>query len=92
MGGQTFVYVAVEGTEEELPPPQAMPPEMPAPTQVARLRPVQLGDIQGNNFEILSGLEPGETIVTSGILNLQDGMPILPQSEAEAPPPEGAGS
>lgn len=90
LGGQTFVYVADEGTAEELPPPDAMPPGMPAPEQVARLRPVQLGRIQGNSFEVLSGLESGETIVVSGILNLQDGMPILPQSETEGPPEGGS--
>ncbi|MGD1861516.1 MAG: efflux RND transporter periplasmic adaptor subunit [Leptolyngbyaceae cyanobacterium] len=88
LGGQSFVYVADEGTEEELPPPEAMPPDMPAPEQVARLRPVELGEIQGNSYEILSGLEPGETIVVSGILNLQDGSPILPQSETEQTPSE----
>lgn len=86
LGGQTFVYVAEEGSPDELPPPEAMPPNMPAPEQVARLRPIQLGDIQGNNYEVLSGLEPGETIVVSGILNLQDGTPILPQGEGEGPP------
>ncbi|MGF1460880.1 MAG: efflux RND transporter periplasmic adaptor subunit [Leptolyngbyaceae cyanobacterium] len=82
LGGQTFVYVADEGTEEELPPPAAVSEGMPAPEQVARLRPVELGELQGNDYEVLSGLEQGETIVISGILNLQDGSPILPQSEA----------
>ncbi|MBE7383233.1 MAG: efflux RND transporter periplasmic adaptor subunit [Leptolyngbya sp. SIO1E4] len=80
LGGQTFVYVAEAGSPEELPPPEAIPPGMSAPDQVARLRPVELGAIQGNSHHVLSGLEPGETIVVSGILNLQDGMPILPQS------------
>jgi RND family efflux transporter MFP subunit len=88
LGGQTFVYVADAGTEEELPPPAALPPGMPAPEQVARLRPVQLGELQGNNYEVLSGLEAGQTIVVSGILNLQDGTPILPQSDTEGPPPD----
>ncbi|MGF1521847.1 MAG: efflux RND transporter periplasmic adaptor subunit [Leptolyngbyaceae cyanobacterium] len=83
LGGQTFVYVAEDGNSDELPAPEAMPPGMPVPEQVARLRPVQLGNIQGNNYEVLSGVEPGETIVVSGILNLQDGTPILPQSEDE---------
>ena len=90
LGGQTFVYVADEGTEEELPPPNALPPGMPAPDQVARLRPVQLGNIQGNDFEVLSGLEPGEVIVVSGILNLQDGIPILPQSAPDGPPEDAS--
>lgn len=84
LGGQTFVFVTEEGTPEELPPPEAIPPDMPAPTQVARLRPVELGAIQDNSYQILSGLERGEEIVVSGILNLRDGTPILPQSEEEA--------
>lgn len=79
LGGQSFVYVAVEGAPEELPSPESLPPDMPPPEQVARLRPVELGDIQDNQYQVLSGLEPGETIVVSGILNLQDGTPILPQ-------------
>lgn len=89
LGGQTFVYVAEAASPEELPPPEAVPPGMPAPDQVARLRPVELGEIQGNSYEVLSGLEPGETIVVSGILNLQDGTPILPQGESGAPPAQG---
>ena len=78
LGGQTFVYVAEAGSPEELPPPEAIPPGTSAPDQVARLRPIELGNIQGNSYQVLSGLEPGEIIVVSGILNLQDGMPILP--------------
>lgn len=85
LGGQTFVYVAESGSAEELPPPEAVPPGMPPITQVARLRPVQLGDIQDNTYAVLAGLEPGETIVTSGILNLQDGTPIIPQDPNAAP-------
>ncbi len=88
LGGQTFVYVADEGSPEELPPPDAIPPDMPAPDQVARLRPVELGDLQDNQYVVLSGLEAGETIVNSGILNLQDGTPILPQTEGSGPPPD----
>jgi multidrug efflux pump subunit AcrA (membrane-fusion protein) len=87
LGGQTFVYVAEAGSDEELPPPESLPPDMPPLTQVARLRPVQLGEIQGNAYAVLEGLEPGETIVVSGILNLQDGTPIMPQGDS----PEGAG-
>lgn len=79
LGGQTFVYVVEDGTPEELPPPEAIPPGMTAPEQVARLRPVELGDIQDNQYHVLSGLETTETIVVSGILNLRDGTPILPQ-------------
>ncbi|MEM0981439.1 MAG: efflux RND transporter periplasmic adaptor subunit [Cyanobacteria bacterium P01_H01_bin.58] len=82
IGGQTFVYVAVDApaaTEGEVAESPA-PAEAPAPGQVAQLRLVELGEIQDNSYQVLSGLEPGEAIVTSGILNLQDGAPIQESS------------
>jgi RND family efflux transporter MFP subunit len=82
LGGQTFLYVAEAGESDELPPPESLPPGMPAPEQVARLRPVELGAIQGDRYHVIEGISPGETIVVSGILNLQDGTPILPQTDA----------
>ncbi|ESA34521.1 rnd family efflux transporter mfp subunit [Leptolyngbya sp. Heron Island J] len=75
LGGQSFVYVAADA-----PPPEDGQPPMEG--QVAQLRPVTLGAMQGNNFQILDGLSAGEEIVTTGLLNLQDGSPIAPQDEA----------
>ncbi len=75
LGGQSFVYVAADA-----PPPEAGQP--PIEGQVAQLRPVTLGAMQGNNFQVLDGLSAGEEIVTTGLLNLQDGSPIAPQEEA----------
>jgi multidrug efflux pump subunit AcrA (membrane-fusion protein) len=46
---------------------------------------VELGDLQGNNYHVIEGLEPGEQVVVSGVLNLADGIPIAPQ------PQQGAG-
>jgi RND family efflux transporter MFP subunit len=43
---------------------------------VARQRPLELGEIVGNNYTVLSGLNPGEKIVVAGGQNLVDGMPI----------------
>jgi len=43
---------------------------------VARQRPLQLGEIVGNNYAVLSGLNPGEEVVVSGGQNLADGVPI----------------
>jgi RND family efflux transporter MFP subunit len=43
---------------------------------VARQRPLQLGEIVGNDYAVLSGLKPGEQVVVSGGQNLADGMPI----------------
>ena len=70
LGGQTFVYVAEK-------PAQAAPEQ---PQLVARQKPVELGAIQGNSYQVLSGLEPGERIVVSGLLNLKNGAPITPTS------------
>lgn len=70
LGGQTFVFVADK--------PEATKPGQPQ--LIARQKPVKLGNIQGNNYQVLEGIKPGETIITSGILNLTDGAPIMPQS------------
>ena len=68
MGGNNFVFVAQvdengEGDE---------------PSLVAKQRSVELGSLQGNNYQVLDGLEEGEQIVSAGILNLRDGAPIIP--------------
>jgi len=43
---------------------------------VARQVPLELGEIVGNNYAVLSGLKSGEEVVVSGGQNLADGMPI----------------
>jgi RND family efflux transporter MFP subunit len=43
---------------------------------VARQRPLQLGAITGNDYTVLSGLKPGDQVVTSGGQNLTEGTPI----------------
>lgn len=75
LGGQPFVYVAgeAEATEDGQPPAEG---------PVAKLRPVTLGAMQGNDFQVLDGLSPGDEIVITGLLNLQDGTPISPEEEA----------
>ena len=75
LGGQSFVYVAVDA-----PPPEEGQP--PIEGQVAKLQPVTLGSMQGNDFQVLDGLSAGDDVVTSGLLNLQDGTPISRQEEA----------
>jgi len=42
----------------------------------AKQRAVKLGEIQGNEYRVLSGLSSGETIISSGVQTLADGMPI----------------
>lgn len=65
VGGQNFVFVADEQTGED-----------GQTRQVASQRPVQLGAIQGSNYRVLDGLQPGEEIAVTNILKLQDGVPI----------------
>jgi RND family efflux transporter MFP subunit len=43
---------------------------------VARQVPLQLGEIVGNDYDVLSGLKPGDRVVVSGGQNLADGTPI----------------
>lgn len=43
---------------------------------VAKIRNVVSGRILGDNVEILSGINEGETIITSGQINLIDGTPV----------------
>ncbi len=64
VAGQNFVYVA-ETKDAKL---------------IARQKPVKLGNIQGNNYQITEGLKQGERVIVSGVLNLTDGAPIAPES------------
>jgi RND family efflux transporter MFP subunit len=63
LGGEAFVYV-VESSESG---------------SVARQRLIELGNLEGNSYQVLDGLKPGERIVVSGILALQDGAAIAPE-------------
>jgi RND family efflux transporter MFP subunit len=45
----------------------------------ARQRPVQVGEITGDDYLVTSGLKPGERVVTSGIQKLADGAPVKVQ-------------
>ncbi|MGB7085165.1 MAG: efflux RND transporter periplasmic adaptor subunit [Phormidesmis sp.] len=66
---------STEGTAG--PPPSGVGAQAEGPPPVvARLKAVKLGDLQGNEYQVLDGLNPGDTVITSGLLNLQDGVPI----------------
>lgn len=69
LGNQTFVFVAQATAANESEEPQS----------IAALRAVKLGSLQGNYYQVVDGLEPGETLITSGLLNLSDGVPIMPE-------------
>lgn len=70
LGGQNFIFVA-----------ETKPSAVGQAQLVASQRPIELGKIVGNNQVVLKGLKPGEKIVTSGILQLRDGAPIVSAPE-----------
>ena len=68
-GGQGFVYViTTENADTE------------SAQSVVEQRPVVLGNIQGDQYEIVGGIESGEEIAVSNILKLRNGSPVQPQS------------
>ncbi len=50
----------------------------------ARQKLLKLGDPLGNDYPVLSGLQGGEHIITSGTQFMQDGMPVAEQTAAPA--------
>jgi len=43
---------------------------------VAHQRPLQLGEISGNDYNVVRGLNPGDEVIVSGAQNLTDGIPV----------------
>ncbi|MEH2172456.1 efflux RND transporter periplasmic adaptor subunit [Nostoc sp.] len=68
IGGDTFVYVV----ETEISPQGVS-------QQVARQRRVKLGEIKDNNYQVIEGLQPEDKVIISGLLNLRDGVAIVPE-------------
>lgn len=97
LGEQAFVFVAQEEGCGGDPPaggaaaaPEASgngAPPANQPTLFACQRAITLGGVQGNDYQVLEGLETGETIVVSGILNLTNEAPIQPLDESQSAPP-----
>jgi RND family efflux transporter MFP subunit len=46
---------------------------------VARQRPIEVGELIGNDYVVLSGLFAGEQVIVSGIQKIGDGAPVKPQ-------------
>lgn len=70
LAGETFVYVAKKPDDSQA-----------NPEFIAKQKRVKLGNIRGNNYQVLEGLRQGEKIIVSGMLNLRDGAPIAPESK-----------
>jgi RND family efflux transporter MFP subunit len=64
VSGLFFAFVA-EGQEGSL---------------VARQRPLKVGEIVGNDYVVLEGINPGDRVIVSGTQFLRDGAPVTPQT------------
>lgn len=62
--GRTLVFVAQPKKDAHL---------------VARQKHVELSDIQGTHYLVISGLQPGEKLIISGVADLFDGASITPE-------------
>jgi RND family efflux transporter MFP subunit len=62
VGGQTFVFIAAPKGDG----------------YIAHQVPVKLGDTVGNTYPVISGLKPGDKVITSGLQFLQEGAPVKP--------------
>lgn len=63
-GAQSFVYVAQNSGSK----------------QTVRQQPVKLGAIQGQTYQVLEGVQVGDRIAVTQILNLRNGTAIQPES------------
>lgn len=88
VAGQPFVFVATPSSQEdtgaeaigqgETGQGETEQGETGTPGLIAQHRSITLGKIQGNHYQVLDGIEPGESIVVSGVLALSNGMAIAP--------------
>ncbi|MBD2097404.1 efflux RND transporter periplasmic adaptor subunit [Trichocoleus sp. FACHB-591] len=91
LGGRDFIFVAApfqssgcQAQAQANAAPAGAPggPQVEPDQLVAVQKPIKLGRIVGNNQEVVEGLSASDRIVTSGILQLQNCMPIA----ADTPP------
>ena len=49
---------------------------------VVHQKPLQIGQIVGNDYVVLDGVKPGDKVVVSGTQFLVDGIPVVPQESS----------
>lgn len=72
-GDKQFVFLVEAGAEGQ-------------PAQ-AKMTPVELGLRRGGEVEVTQGLQPGNVIVTAGLLKVRDGVPVAVQPPPGTEPP-----
>jgi RND family efflux transporter MFP subunit len=79
ISGQSFVFVAGSLAELAQRPGQAQLDtlrNLPPSTLFALQTPVLLGPLQNNRYPVLSGLKPGQNVITTNLINLRHGLPV----------------
>ena len=71
LGGQKFVFVATQQDDQ----------------LISKQVPIQVGDIQGQSYQVISGLKQGDQIAVSRILDLKDGTPIADEKKLSSQKP-----
>jgi RND family efflux transporter MFP subunit len=61
VSGQYFCFVAEKGANGQL---------------VARQKPIEVGELLGNDYVVKSGLKPGDQLIVSGVQKIGDGAPV----------------
>ncbi|PTL81618.1 efflux RND transporter periplasmic adaptor subunit [Vitiosangium sp. GDMCC 1.1324] len=56
-----------------------------AGTTIAQRRPVKLGELQDNYYEVLGGLDAGTPVIVGSLQQLRDGQPIQPKPVRQLP-------
>ena len=59
---------------------------------VVHQKPLQIGQIVGNNYVVLDGVKPGDKVVVTGTQFLIDGVPVVPQEVQQESKPQTSGS
>lgn len=70
VGAENFVFLAESQSKDG------------KTVQVARQRPVKLGVIQDQSYQVVSGIKPGEQLIVTGVESLVDGAPIQPDKSS----------
>ncbi|MBW4517467.1 MAG: efflux RND transporter periplasmic adaptor subunit [Timaviella obliquedivisa GSE-PSE-MK23-08B] len=88
LGGRDFLFVAAPFKDSGCQAPASEGTSAPVdPDQlVAAQKPVKLGRIVNNDQEVLEGVMASDRIVVSGILQLQNCMPIADAASSTSPP------
>lgn len=55
---------------------------------VAAVRPIKVGELQGGNWVVREGLKSGDRVVVSGLQKVQPGQPVRIAAPAKAPAPK----